>query len=299
MKQIKFILLFTIPFFMACGIKAGGTKEGPLTGEGNFIYTDYKPLADKPIRIWYYVPENNPDAQVLILLHGNGRNAEGYWKSMKIQAERYGFLLVVPEFSKEYFRTSRDYHQGGMFTREGNPKPRKEWAFSVIEPLFDHIKTHTGNQSEEYFLYGFSAGSQFVHRFLMFNQDNRVSRAIAASAGTYTMPDEHIAYSYGLKDTPLGTKDLHSVLQKKLTVLVGDADTVLSRTDLVKTPEANRQGRDRVARGQEFYRQAKELAEQEGVPFNWEFGLIPNAGHTQSQLAKPVADILFGDKSHH
>lgn len=293
MKKTPYLIFLCVMLF---GVTAGNAQDRPLTGEGSFIYTGYKPLADKPIRVWYYVPDNKPDAEVLILMHGNGRNAEGYWKSMKKHADRYGFLLIIPEFSKEHFRTSRDYHQGGMFTRDGVQRDRRDWAFSVIEPLFDDMKARTGNQSEKYFLYGFSAGSQFVHRFLMFNPDNRVSRAIAASAGTYTMPDEKITYSYGLKNTGLKTKDLHNALQKDLTILVGDADTVLSRTDLVKTPDANRQGRDRVARGQEFYQQAKGVADREGVPFNWKFGLVPNAEHAQSQLAEPVADILFGNK---
>lgn len=296
MKKRNFLILVSTIFFLSCGVIGGNKAKHSLTGEGNFIYTGYQPLADKPIRVWYYVPENKPDAEVLILMHGNSRNAEGYWKSMKQQAERHQFLLIVPEFSKEHFPSSRDYHQGGMFTRGGKQRPREVWAFSVIEPLFDDIKKRTGNRSKEYALYGFSAGSQFVHRFLMFSPDNRVSRAIAAAAGTYTMPEESIAYSYGLKNTHIRTKDIHNVLQKDLTILVGEADTVLSRSDLVKTPAANRQGRDRVARGQEFYRQAKELAKRESLPFNWKFGLVPHAGHTQSQLAEPVANILFGNK---
>lgn len=58
-------------------------KDSIRTGSGSFIFTGYKPLEDKPVTVYYFRPENLPeDAPIMILLHGNGRNAEGYRKAM-------------------------------------------------------------------------------------------------------------------------------------------------------------------------------------------------------------------------
>ncbi len=263
-------------------------------GVGSLIYQEYKPLAHKPIKVWYYNPGKN-DAQVLFIMHGNTRAAAGYFNAMLPHAKKHNVLLIVPEFDAAQY-SSREYHQGGVLDKQGNLRKSEDWTFSLIEPIFDHFKKISGNTSAGYMLYGFSAGSQFVHRFMMFNPDNRVIRGISGSAGTYTMPDYNIAYSYGLKDMDVTQKNLNKFYAKDFMVIVGDADTVLSRPDLVKTPEANRQGRDRVERGQNFFKSSKAIAAEQKVPFNWKFQLIPGAGHSQGQMAAPVAKILFETK---
>lgn len=295
MRKKNLMMLFACVLLLTLSCAGLVNGQELLIGEGSFVYRDYKPLADKPITIRYYVPKGKPDTEVLILMHGNSRNAEGYWKSMLKFAKEYQFLLIVPEFSKEYFPRIRDYHHGGIISKEGGVLDRKYWTFSLIEPLFDYIKEQTGNTSTHYNLYGFSAGSQFVHRFMMFQQQNRAYRVIAASAGTYTMPDPSIRYSYGLSKTPIDPSDLSVMLQKDVTILVGEADTVLSRPDLAKSTLANKQGRDRVERGKEFYRQSKKLAEQLKVPFGWKYVLTPDVGHSQADIAPIVAKILFGN----
>lgn len=263
-------------------------------GVGSLIYQEYKPLAHKPTKVWYYNPGKN-DAQVLFVMHGNSRAAEGYFNAMLPHAKKHGVLLVVPEFDAVQY-SSREYHQGGVLDKQGNLRKVEDWTFSIIEPIFDHFKKISGNTSAGYILYGFSAGSQFVHRFMMFNPDNRVIRGISGSAGTYTMPDYNISYSYGLKNMGVTQKSLNKFYAKNFMVIVGDADTVLSRPDLTKTPAANNQGRDRVERGQNFFKNSKAIAEQQNVPFNWKFQLIPGAGHSQGQMADPVAKILFDTK---
>ena len=264
------------------------------TGTGTLIYNEYKPLAHKPIKIWYYNPVKT-NGEVLFIMHGNGRNAEGYFNAMLPHAKKHNVLLIVPEFDEKQF-SSKEYHQGGILDKQGNLRNTENWTFSIIEPIFDHFKKISGNTSAGYLLYGFSAGSQFVHRFMMFNPENRVTRAISGSAGTYTMPDDNIAYSYGIKDMGVSQKSLNKFYAKDFMVIVGDADTVLSRPDLVKTPEANKQGRDRVERGQTFFNASKAIAAQQKIPFHWKFRLIPGAGHSQGQMAEPVAKLLFENK---
>lgn len=299
-KVIAFcILLGGISIQCAKGIQSvsevRAKEEDKLaTGTGSLTFHHYKPLAHKPIKVWYYNPGKS-NAQVLFIMHGNSRAAESYFNAMLPYAKQYGAMLIVPEFDAAQF-SSREYHQGGVLDKQSKLQKPEGWTFSIIEPIFDHIKKISGNTSAGYLLYGFSAGSQFVHRYMMFNPDNRVICGIAGSAGTYTMPDYNISYSYGLKDMNVPQKSLNKFYAKNFMVIVGDADTVLSREDLVKTPAANLQGRDRVERGQTFFNTSKATAEQQKIPFNWKFQLIPHAGHSQGQMAEPVAKLLFEGK---
>lgn len=289
---IIFLTFILIPF-VGCG-KSGMSADTLNPGIGEFLFTHYKPLANKPVTVHYYRPDNLPDdAPIMILLHGNGRNADGYRKGMMSYAEHHKFLLIVPEFSKEIYPNSRDYHQGGVFTKEGKMKPKEDWTFSIIEPLFEHVKMITGKKNEGYILYGFSAGSQFIHRFTWFFPDNNAIKTISSSAGSYTMPDYKVNYLYGLKNTKIPKENLVKAFAKDFTVAIGDADTVLNRSDLPKSPQANKQGRDRVERAINFYNVCKDLAKKEGVPFNWKLVVVPHVGHTNSEMAGPVARMLF------
>ncbi|WP_461533817.1 cyanophycinase [Sinomicrobium sp.] len=290
--SIIFSGLFLIAALHGTAAEASDSLE---PGTGSFVYTDYAPLADKPITVWYHIPENKKNAPVFFTMHGNGRNAVGYRDNMLEYAKRYGFILIVPEFSKEQFPNSRDYHQGGVFTRDGNTVAVKDRTFSVIEPLFDYVKSQTGNVNKNYILYGFSAGSQFVHRFMMYVPNNRASRIVSSSAGYYTMPDYEVNYPYGLKNTELPKENIRKFLGRDFTVMVGTADTVYSREDLRKSTEALKQGRDRVARAKKFYAEGKALAAKEGVPFNWKFEMAPAVRHSNKQIAGTVANYLFGN----
>lgn len=299
--EIRWICCVLSVILLSCNTSDQG--EPPLNekditiGKGSFVYEGYAPLKNRPLNVWFYNPADHPgetaELPVMILMHGNSRAAESYRDAMISYAYEYGFLLIVPEFSKEYFPTSKDYHQGGVLTDDGDPVDEEDWAFSLIEPLFDHIKQDTGHENDHYYLYGFSAGSQFVHRFMMHKPDNHARSVVMASAGTYSMPDFDIAYSYGLKNTVVTHDMMEEFLRRDVTVMVGDADTVRSRSDLVKSPEADRQGWHRVERGQKFFNKAKVMADSLDTPFNWKFKLISRVGHSQSEMAAPAADMLF------
>jgi predicted esterase len=290
---LRAILFFCISIAAST---TGMAKQQSSIDTGSFVFGDYKPFADRAIKVSYYYPQNKQNASILFVMHGNGREYQGYFKAMLKYAKKYNFILVVPEFDAKRFPTL-DYHQGGLFKRDKTARDQKDWTFSIIEPLFDFVKQHAGNSSSGYYLYGFSAGSQFVHRYLMFTPENRVISAISGSAGTYTLPDYNTEYSYGLKNTNLPKANLEKFYAKDFKIIVGDADTVLSRTDLVKTPIANQQGRDRVERAYNFYKQSKEMATTLKTPFNWaDVRLVKHAGHSQSAMAETVAKLLFEDK---
>lgn len=302
--RFRYLLLIYSSIFVlllsSCGNrytgKHNGVQKDTLSdGLGKFVYTDYKPFADKPMNIYYYKPKSlQKEAPILILMHGNSRAAESYRNAMSTYAEKNNFLLIVPEFSKDNFPKSRDYHQGGIFDENGKMKNKEDWAFSIVEPLFDYVQSLTNNENNGYILYGFSAGSQFTHRYTWFFPDNRAAQTIAASAGSYTMPEYGIEYYYGLKDleAQVPEANLAKAFAKELIIAVGEADTILSRKDLPKSLKAKQQGETRVERAENYYRFAQKLAKEKGLPFNWKFVLVPGVGHKQGQMAGHVSDML-------
>lgn len=303
-RMLSMVIVLCMASFVACSSdddsseSDNGKDDKLILKKGTvdqFQYTGYEPLADRPVAVYYYIPHDLPDdAPIMFLMHGNGRNAKGYLNSMKFFADTQKFVVIAPRFSTDFY-PSRDYHRGGIFDRSGKMKNKEDWTFSIVEPLFDYVKEITNKTNEGYILYGFSAGSQFAHRYTWFFPDNRAEQTIPVAAGSYTMPDYEINYYYGLKDVKdqVPETNIDKALAKNLTIAVGDADTIRGRSDLPKSVEADAQGKTRVERAEYYYQAAKRLAEERGVDFNWKFVLVPGVGHSSGQMAPHVVEDML------
>ena len=237
-----------------------------------------------------------PDRPVVFVLHGMQRNADEYRDQWHDLAEEHDFLLVVPEFSDDDFPESEAYNLGNVFDGQGSRRPHSEWSFSAIEPIFDDVRKRYGMTADGYAIYGHSAGAQFVHRFLFHVSDARVTRAVAANAGWYTMPDLAIDYPYGLKGSAVSRETLEQALQRPLTVLLGEQDTDPEHDSLRRTPEALAQGAHRLARGQAFFAAGQAAARDLGVPFAWQLATVPGAEHDNRLMAPAAIPFLLGTK---
>ena len=275
-------LLFLATFMISCSIGSGGS----------FTFSNTQVDPKKPIRVLYYKPSGLTDTSpVLFVMHGRSRNARSYFNAWISSAERYNFLLVVPEFTRDHYGSWK-YQMGNMFAVE-----KSKWTFSVVEHLFDYVKKMTGNKSENYYIYGNSGGGQFVHRLLFFKPDLRIREAVAANSGWYTMPDFKVRFPYGLKDSGMTQERLKQALGKKLTILLGEDDTDKHHHGLRKTIEAMAQGKHRLERGITFYKTAKATATEIGAQLRWELKKVPDVGHSNRDMAPWAADVLFGSES--
>ncbi|MBP7483555.1 MAG: hypothetical protein KA788_13550 [Lacunisphaera sp.] len=246
------------------------------------------------LRVWYHRPAAAPaDAPVLFVIHGVGRNAEEYLTDWIGQAEQQRCLLIVPEFSKAEFPGEEAFNSGNLFDAAGRLRPRAEWSYSMIEPLFDEVRARLGSTRGDYLLYGHSAGAQFVQRFLYFVPAARVSRACAANAGWYMLPDLAGAFPYGLKGTPVDTAALRTAFARPVVVLLGEADTDPRHAALRHTPEADAQGLHRFARGQFFFAHVQAAAAALGAPCNWTLATAPGIAHSNKGMAPFAARQLF------
>jgi dienelactone hydrolase len=289
-RFIPFILLMFMLFSTAA--EAGDPEF--RTGAGSFTFTDQKGDPEKPIRVWYYKPSKcNSSSPILIVMHGMQRNAETYRDQWIRYAEEYGALLFAPEFSDKYYPGTA-YAQGNLFDSRSQPIPENRTGFALIEHLFDYVTVRANNQNSNYYLYGHSAGGQFVHRMLLFKPDARIRRAVAANPGFYTIPRYTEEFPYGLNKSGLASETVKDAFGKELIILLGDQDTLEHQKSLNKSVGAMRQGRQRFARGMHFFKVAQEEAGKRGATLAWRLQTVAGAGHSNSKMAGAAAQALFG-----
>lgn len=261
---------------------------------GSFTFDGGQRLGDQSVKVWYDAPAGDlTQVPVLVVMHGQQRDAERYRDEWTPYSRPKHALLIVPEFSEDNYPGPEAYNLGNLVTVDGAAVPERDWSYSVLEPLFDFVRHETGNQRSGYSLYGHSAGAQFVHRFMLVVSNNRVEQAVSANAGWYTVPRPSVGFPYGLAGSPSTEVGLRRALGAHLTVLLGEDDTDAESDSLRSTPEADQQGSNRFARGHFFYDAGRDEAAQLGTPFGWSLRTVPNAGHDDSEMAPAAAPILL------
>jgi hypothetical protein len=237
--------------------------------------------------VTYRPPEWRPDMPVVIVLHGINRNLSYTLETWEPLADRYGFMVVVPHFGDRDFPGSFGYGQGSV--RDGRVPP--DSAYNAIAPVFAEVRQRYHLTREGYRLFGHSAGAQFVHRFLYFHPDAPVERAVISMAGWYTLPDLRADWPYGLNGTAVSNADLRRIMALDVVLQVGSQDRQRDE-NLRASHEADAQGRNRVARGFNYYEMMQDRANALGSPFNWRFVIVPEAGHDSEAGADDAAPWL-------
>ncbi len=290
-----FFLFITLSFLIGCTNSNEIIKEG----KGSFVFKNIESKSAPEIEVRTYMPTKySNNSKMIFIMHGNKRNGDVYRDQWIDLAEKNNALLIVPEFSHKYFPEDDNYNMGNMFKMDSTEKllgnnPKSEWSYSVIEPLFDYVKSITKNNSTKYSIFGHSAGSQFVHRFLFFIPNARIEKAVCGNAGWYTFPDTSAIFPYGLKGTVATNETIKNIFSKNVTILLGTADTNRTSSSLRRTPEAMQQGAYRLERGKTFFNYCKVKAQQIGTPFNWNLQFAPGVGHSNKKIKVFAEKYLF------
>ena len=150
-----------------------------------------------------------------------------------------------------------------------------------------------------YFIFGHSAGAQFVHRLLSFVRCPSVLKAVAANAGWYTLPTidkKWPPFPYSLRGAAREFQDPRQVLAAPLTVLLGTSDTRGTEEDskLRASEGAMAQGVNRLARGMNYYAVGQQAAQSANQPLGWRVKLVSGAGHEVAEVIAPAGQLLFG-----
>lgn len=283
---IGYLFLYVLP----TGPERTAAEPIPV-GKHSFVINAYRHTDRKTIRVWTYKPQQwTPDKPVLFVMHGMARNAESYLDAWTEIAEQKGLLLVAPQFDSKFYRViTNDYQEGNLHSYFGWQNPESEWAFTVVENIFDHLSAVNGWSVGSYDIFGHSAGGQFVQRMVMLKPDARIRTAIAANAGTYTFADKTKPYPYGLAGVQA---DLARAFKQQLILLLGELDNNAEQGQLDQTDRAMQQGAHRFERGSNFYQSASALATQQGVVLNWRLQPVPGVGHDFKAMSEAAASLL-------
>lgn len=288
------LLALAVSSGCACNYTQEGVERSQVIkyGPGFFLYKDKTIPQDSAMRVYYYKPKGfTPDSPIFLVLHGYGRNAKRMMRTAAETAEAYNYLLVAPEYSFDLFPTAEEYNYGNA-----RKKPKELWAFLVNDRIFELVKKLTDSRQEKYYLYGHSAGSQFVHRQLIIGASDHVEMAFAANAGQYAMPEAGEApFPWSLTGLDLSRKDLAKLFSLNLYVLLGENDVEQGRY-LPKGNIRDKQGPNRLARGKKFYKTGKKQAKKLGLDFNWKLVTVPDVGHSTTEMFPVALGLAFGQK---
>ncbi|AGT08231.1 hypothetical protein JCM7686_1122 [Paracoccus aminophilus JCM 7686] len=230
------------------------------------------------LEIFSFHPQNCPSPAILLVFHGDGRAAKSYLKSARQLAERGCFSVYAPLFDSARF-PGWSYHRGGL-VEDGALRPESEWTVEMVRDLLVWARAQEGRPDADVYLFGHSAGAQFLSRVAAYALPEGVDRIVIANPSTYVLPTEGEAVPYGFGGLPKSEAEhwMKDYLAAPITIFLGSEDT--GSKDLTMTPEAIKQGSNRLDRGQQTYEEAKEIAAAHGWPFNWELVYAEGVGHS-------------------
>lgn len=243
-----------------------------------------------------YIPrQGGAGARVFISVHGISGNAREHADRFAPFAERYGVVLIAPFFPRKRFS---DYQ---CLTR-CSPKTTNRRADHALQRIVAEVENLTGAKTGRLYLFGYSGGGQFVHRYAMV-YPSQVVRYVVGAAGWYTFPDPTVKYPRGIKarvDLPDIQFDPRRFLAVPATVLVGEWD-VHAGTALNTSPRIKRQqGATRLERGKRWVQAMTEAARRCHMEPRFEFQTLPKSGHsfrrsmTRGNMGAVVFARLFG-----
>ncbi|MBB3167083.1 hypothetical protein [Simiduia aestuariiviva] len=261
------------------------------SGKDSFVINAYRHTDRKTIRVWTYKPEKwAQDKPILFIMHGMSRNAESYLDAWSDIADQKGLMLIAPEFESKFYKViTNDYQEGNVRSYFGWSNPEDEWAFTVIENIFDYVNSTNGLSISSYDIFGHSAGGQFVQRMIALKPDARIRKAIAANAGSYAFMSNTVPYPYGLDSVK---HNLDKSFEKQLVILLGELDNNAQQGKLDQTSAATNQGADRLERGKNFFLSSQATATERGTAFSWSLQLVPNVGHNYKKMSEVAATLL-------
>jgi pimeloyl-ACP methyl ester carboxylesterase len=263
-------------------------------GRASIPYLDpYNP--DRPLMLECFRPQaHNPDKPVVIVQHGASRNGAEYCEAWIPAAERHGLLIAAINFSKEAWPDAVTYNNGHVLDEDGSLRPRDCWSQAIPGRVFALLREAGITRRDKTYLWGHSAGGQFVHRLLA-TQPSGIFEAVgAANSGWYTLPTLDLRYPDGLGGIGLTRDDVLRFLGYPLVIFSGDQDIDGTAENFPRHDAAMAQGPNRFLRAQFYIDRGRAEAAKLGVPCRWSRVVVPGVAHEGMRMSAFAGAHWFG-----
>jgi len=249
---------------------------------------------ERPLVLECFHPRaHTPAMPVVIVQHGMSRNGAEYCEAWVPAAEKHGFMVVAITFPKEAWPDAVTYNNGHVLAEDGTLRPRQSWSNAIPWRVFGLLREAGVTTRDKAYLWGHSAGGQFVHRLLAMQPHGIFEAAGAANAGWYTLPTLDLPYPDGLGGIGLTKDDVVRLLGCPLVVFSGDRDIDGTAENFPKHDSAMAQGPNRFARAQFFLDYGQAAAAKLGVPCRWTRIVVPGVAHEGMKMSAFAAQYWY------
>ncbi|MDE0035793.1 MAG: alpha/beta fold hydrolase [Deltaproteobacteria bacterium] len=283
--RVLVAVLVVFVFFVTASFS--GFTDAAESGRGELITQQ----GGITLTVYTYHPGGCVSRGLMLVFHGARRNADDYRDYTRRFARRACLSVYAPLFDRERFK-SWQYQRGGII-RKGVMQPPDEWTVSVVRHLVQWALAREGGVDKPVYLFGHSAGGQFLSRVAAYAPSTRVRRLVVMNPSTHVWPatDELIPFGFGWFPKPVVA--LKQYLRLPVTIYLGSEDT--GSRNLYRNAAADRQGANRLERGINAFNAGRALARGEGWDFNWKLVIASGVGHSLGRMLRaPEADRAFG-----
>ena len=247
-------------------------------------YDEYSLLsAGEEIKVYTYRPANCDQPSILFVFHGLNRKAKSVRTKAKDIAAAKCLMVFAPLFDKERFPNWR-YHRAGV-VKKGNVQPPSKWTAPIVNDLIAHARKLVKNQKAKVYLFGHSAGAQFLSRLFAYSTIPGITRIVIANPSVYVAPQlqEKAPNGFaGVYSNGDAEDKIKEYLASPITIYLGQQDT--GEKYLVKNDAAFRQGKNRLDRGRNIFQMAKKLAMEKKWQFAWKLVEVNDVGHSSGGM---------------
>ena len=281
------ILLIIIGFCLSLSLSAETIHEKSYEG-------DY----------FVYVPDKTPK-NILVITHGMLSKkdkasdvAKKYLSRWIRYADEYGLLVIAPVFD-----TPRFGNISGGFGGYRNLFGKYIHADLFVNKIVDRYSSRTSSGSNRFYLYGHSAGGQFVNRYVVTHPQN-IIRAVISAAGRYSYPTKSSKWPYGAGDFSKnlkwkdGTKNRVYISKslRNYALAATKVSIVIGSEDIKKQPKRPAHiGNTRIELANSWATKMNANAKRHGLKGAVSVHVIPGIGHSSLKLTPYSLKALFGE----
>jgi pimeloyl-ACP methyl ester carboxylesterase len=259
-----------------------------------------------------YVPQNHStESKVVVVVHGTPNAGEDVTDVARTFIDRWvdfaeatGAVIIAPAFDQENF-ASHSGAFGGYRGLYGRIVGADEFVHHILDQVV--LITPVAN-ANRFFLYGHSAGGQFVSRYVV-RHPERVLGAVLSAPGRYAFPDETESWHFGMESLQREiywevagetqqiniTPDPEGWVEAAalpMMVIVGDQD--LDQLSCIPAQcDPSQETATRIQIGERWVEEMAALAAENGRKGRINFKLVPDVGHSSAGLTDAAQEALI------